>query len=948
MMNVTKKAVILLLGVLTTPFAMAQMPDLPVDPDVRIGKLDNGLTYYIRHNEEPKNQAAFFIAHKVGAVQEEDNQRGLAHFLEHMAFNGSKHFPAGDVFSFIQRIGVTNFNAQTGVDQTWYHLDNTPVTNPLVVDSCMLLLSDWSCQVELTKEEIEKERDVIHGEYRMSDNAQMRILERQLPVLFPGSRYGYRLPIGIMEVIDNFSPQFLKDYYTKWYHPDLQAVIVVGDIDVDKIEAKIKELFAPLKNPENEAAYEFYPVPDNEQAIYAIDKDPEQKQVTININFKHAIFPFEQRGNAAYMVQNHILNGISYMLNQRLRELAMKADCPFAAASCDDGNYIIAKTCSAFSLDIVPKDGQDIQAVTTVMAEVARAQQHGFTASEIQRYNDEVLSSLETAYNNRNKQPNSYYTRQYLEHFLENEPIPSIETEYELMKSIVPQLPAEAYNETVKGLTASTEKNFTVLAMYPEKEGVTIPTADQMKEAINSGIGAQMEAYVDEVNDEPLIASLPKPVKIKKESAADLGFTKWTLKNGANVYFKKTDFSDDKITMKAISRGGLNKLKEEDVAATNLFFNPRRGAFSLFSIVMGSTGLGNMTALEYQKKMAGKNVSIEPDLDDNQDILEGSAAQKDLRTLFELTYLSFGEPSKDVDSYNSIMSQLTMTLPQLDALHDVIQQDSVYNTIYGHNARKQFMHAATLGKADYERIRQIYRERFASAGDFDFYFAGPINEDSLRAYVEQYIATLPAQKKREDYAAEVAPIVKGEVNNTYTCLMPNEESKESRINVQWFCEAPYTVKEQVTASALGSILSDRYFNKIREEGSMGYNAGAYGLYERSLNGKYTISAYAAVKPDCKDAALEIIYREMQDIATNGVTEAELTKYREPAVTSYNASLRSDKFWINNLDNKNSWGHDSFTGREDAIKNITSDDIKAFVANKLLPANNRTTVVMIPE
>ena len=342
--------------------AQLQYEAMPIDEGVRVGKLENGLTYYIRHNEEPKGQAAFYISHRVGSVQEDDNQQGLAHFLEHMAFNGSKHFPAGSVFSFIQRIGVTQFNAETGIDMTYYHLDNAPVTDPVIVDSCLLLLSDWSCQVELTQKEIDQERDVIHGEYRMRDNAQQRMLTKLLPQMYPGSKYSDRMPIGKMEIIDNFSPEFLEAYYQKWYHPSIQAVIVVGDIDENVIEAKIKELFGPLKNPENEAPYELYPVPDNEQAIYAIESDKEQQQTNLLYFFKHPIIPFEMRGTTAY-IANQFMQSISLSaLNQRLQELTLKADCPLVMAQAADGNYLVSKTCDAFQLTIMPKPGKSAEA----------------------------------------------------------------------------------------------------------------------------------------------------------------------------------------------------------------------------------------------------------------------------------------------------------------------------------------------------------------------------------------------------------------------------------------------------------------------------------------------------------------------------------------------------------------------------------------------------------
>lgn len=945
-----KNVILLFAMMLGASFAKAQMPQLPVDAQVKIGKLENGLTYYIRHNEEPKNQAAFYIVHKVGSVQEDDNQRGLAHFLEHMAFNGSKHFPAGDVFPFLQRAGVSAYNAETGVDQTYYHLDNVPTTNKAVVDSCLMLLSDWSCGVELTQEEIDKERDVIHGEYRMRDNAVQRIYTRQLGTLYPGSKYADRMPIGLMEVIDNFSPKFLEDYYRKWYHPDIQAVVIVGDIEPDYIEGKIKEYFSDLKNPENETPYELYPVPDNENAIIAIDKDPEQQMVNISVFFKQEVFPYEMRNSVGYYVQDYVKGAVVSSLNQRLQELAMKAECPFTMASVNYGNYLVSKTCDAFSMEIMPKDGCDLEAVQCVMAEVSRMRQHGITAAELSRYAENVSSYMENIYNNRNKQPNEYFAQQYRKNFVEGEPIPGIEVEYELMKSIGSQIPAEVYNEFVKECTESIEKNLVVLAMYPEKEGVRVPSAEEMKAAIAAGHSAQMEAYVDEVNDAPMIDVMPKPVKIKKQEQADFGFTKWTLGNGANVYFKKTDFSDNTITMKAVSKGGTNKLSAEDAPVFAGFYNPNSGVtIPFFDIAMSSTGLGNMTEIELAKKLTGKKAAVNPTMDDKSESLKGASTVKDLRTLFELTYLRFQEPSNDVDGYNNIIGQLNMVLPQLDAMHDVIQKDSCDNTVYNHNPYHQLIHASTLLKLDYERVRQIYRERYQNAGDFDFYFSGPINEDSLRLYVEQYIAPLKAQKKREDYAEKSLGLFNGHVENNYTCPMPNADATEAQVNVTWMAEIPYTLKNEVTVSALGTILSERYFKKIREEGSMGYFAGASGRLSLSSRPNVAIvKGAASVKPEMKDAALKIILEEMEEVAKNGVTDEELKKYREPALTSLHEMMNTDDAWITFLETKNNLGEDVLTGREEAINAVSSDDIKAIVNNYILKQDNRAIITMMPE
>lgn len=926
----------------------AQTPQmLPVDDKVRIGKLDNGLTYYIRHNEEPKGQAAFCIAHKVGSVQEEDNQRGLAHFLEHMAFNGSKHFPAGDVFSFIQRIGVTQFNAYTAFDETYYHLDNTPVTNPLVVDSCMLLLSDWSCGVQLTQSEIEKERDVIHGEYRQSDNATSRLQTSLYPKVYAGCRYGERMPIGTMEVIDNFSPQFLKDYYNKWYHPDLQAVIVVGDIDVDAIEAKVKELFSGLKNPKDEAPYEIYTVPDNEKAIYAIGSDKEQQMMVLNLNFKREMTPFEYRGTVDYLLADYVTTIACNIINERLADIAIKGDCPFLAANVSDGRYLNSKSAEALNVIITPKPGQSKEAAQVVMTELARAKQHGFTPSELQRANEEYMSQIESLYNNREKMSNAYFTQQYLQNFLYSNPIPSIETIYQLAQQVVGNLDPQVFSSIFNAKTPSTEQNFVAMVMCPEND---VPAEADLKAAVDAGFNAQTEAFVDEASNEPLIAELPTPVKIKKEEQAPFGYTKWTLKNGANVYFKKTDFSDDDITMNAFSKGGYDKLGDEYAPLAAIFHNPNSGQeFSFFDAVINGTGTYGLTSTQLRKKLAGKNASVSPAINNEFDMLNGGSTVKDLRTLFELTYLVFQGPSNDPDGYNAISEKIKTVMPQLDAMHSIIQLDSLRNTYYKHNPRIQLLHASTIEKTNYAMVQKALADRFKSAGDFDFVFSGPIDVDSLRAYVEQYIAPMPGVKKREVFTDVKLEFAKGVVENVYPCKMQSADASESIINVRWTAEVPtIDLKQSAIVRALGSILGDRYFRRIREEGSMGYIAGANGLNAIVLHPYLRVDANTNIKPERKDEALAIIYEEMDNIAKNGVTEEELKKYKEPALTNHQQNQRSDGYWNEVLRNKLIWNVDINTDQESIIKNITSDDIKNLVNDYILKQNNRTTVVMMPE
>ncbi|MCF0196771.1 MAG: insulinase family protein, partial [Bacteroidaceae bacterium] len=404
-----------------------QMPTLPLDPAVRTGKLENGLTYYIRHNEMPKDRANFYIAQKVGSVQEEEDQRGLAHFLEHMCFNGTKTFPGNSLIQFCERIGVKfgqNLNAYTSTDETVYNINDVPVTVESNIDSCLMILHDWAGDLLLEEAEIDKERGVIHEEWRMRTSAIMRILERQLENLYPNSRYGKRLPIGTMDVVDNFPYDVLRNYYKKWYHPSLQGIIVVGDVDVDKIEQKIKIFFSDLEEPVGAEPYVDYPVPSNEQPIYIVDKDKEQTTSEVMVFFKHETLPAELRNTAVELQLGYMNRVLASALNARLQEKSQEPDCPYLSAGCGDSKYWISKTMDAFQISISPKPGMVPEALKAVMAEVERARQHGFLSTEIKRASDEFLSRMEKLYNNRDKQYNDPYCKEYIRYFLENEAAP--------------------------------------------------------------------------------------------------------------------------------------------------------------------------------------------------------------------------------------------------------------------------------------------------------------------------------------------------------------------------------------------------------------------------------------------------------------------------------------------------------------------------------------------
>ncbi len=936
MLKSLRKLALLLVAAVCLP-TFAQMVPLPIDPAVRYGKLPNGLTYYIRHNALPEKQANFYIAQRVGSVQEEESQRGLAHFLEHMCFNGTTHFPGDRIIKYTETIGVRfgqNLNAYTSTDETVYNIDDVPVTEANI-DSCLLILHDWANDLILAPEEIDKERGVIHEEWRMRSSATMRIFERNLKTLFPGSRYGERMPIGLMSVVDNFKPEELRAYYEKWYRPDLQGIIVVGDIDVDQVESKVKALFSPIEMPANAAPYELYPVPDNDEPIYIVDKDKEQSQGIILVNFKHEAIPAEVRGTPAFLAMSYINKIITAVMNERFSDLSKKADCAFIGAYADDGNYVgLAKTAGAFDLAIVPKPGKDAEAVKEVMTEIARIHQHGFNASEVIRARDEHLSRFERIYDNRDKQTNDFYVPQYVRHFLEGNAIPDIETEFQLTKMMAQQLPTETFAAMATEYTASIDTNFVVLGMYPEKDGVEVPSVESLKAAVEAGYNAQTEALAEEVNNEPLISQLPKPGKIKSESEAQFGYKKWTLANGANVFFKQTDFDDAQVLVSAASFGGTNYVATEDLLNAEVLDN-----------VMNSTGLGAFTQSALEKKLAGKQAQLSVSLAQLSDRLDGSSTPKDLRTLFELIYLRFQKPGVDQESFDNFIAGTRTALLNAEKQPMVAFSDSLSSTLYAHSPRHQRMKLADVDKISYDRIRQLYSERFASAGDFDFYFTGAFNEDSLRAFVEQYIAPLPGVKNREALKVLKKDEAQGVVDNHFSRQM---ETPQAIIVQIWHGEAPYSLKTEAVANVLAEVLTQRYLKSIREDAGYAYSVGAYASVTYGERDAYRLIVQCPMRPATRDSVLILMDEGINDIAKGGVTTEEMDKVKAFEAKEYEANQKKNSYWSDLIQNYVRFGKDGHNGYVETVNSVTSDDVRAFVNDVLLRQRNRVTVSMLPE
>ncbi len=931
-------AALMLLAGSTATMAQMQMPPIPVDPDVRTGKLDNGLTYYIRHNAWPEQRAEFYIAQRVGSIQENDDQRGLAHFLEHMCFNGTEHFPGNDIVKWCETIGVKfgrDLNAYTSIDQTVYNISNVPTTREGIVDSCLLILHDWADGLLLQPEEIDKERGVIHEEWRLRTSAQMRMLERDLPQLYPGSKYGHRMPIGLMEIVDNFKPEVLRAYYEKWYRPDNQAILVVGDVDVDRVEQKIKDLFAAIKMPQNPAPVVTEPVPDNVQPIIVVDKDKEMQYSIVELMFKSDPIPDEVKSSMEYLVVDFLKNAALGMLNDRLNELAQKPDCPFLQGSAGYGRYLLSKSKDAFEISALPKEGMTEQAISAVFTEARRAMQFGFTATEYQRYKQNFMSQLDKQYSNKDKRYNSQFVKQYVNHYLDNDPIPSLDFYYENMKQLVPMMPVEAVNQVMQQLMADNDSNMVVLNMNQEKEGAVYPTEQSLKQAIDQARVQKLEAYVDNVKNEPLITNMPKAGKIVKEVAGKkFDYKELTLSNGATVVLKQTDLKKDQVIIAGEGFGGSSLYGEKDFA--NIKF---------FDDVVEASGLGNFSHTELEKALAGKIASASMMLGTDRANITGSSTPNDVETMLQLVYLYFTKINKDQESFENTMKTTELMLKNKLLQPEAVFSDSLTLTLQNHSKRFAPAYVDDLKNVNYDRILEMAKEQTSNAAAFTFTIIGNYDEAKLRPLIEQYLASLPGDAKTVKKGKDVEDSFKGEVKNNFKRKM--ETPKAIAVMVWKNEKMKYTLENSIRASMVGQILTMLYTEKIREEASAAYSVMAQaGLSRDDYRTVANVLVYCPMKPEKGDVAVKIMDEEVQNLTKN-VDAEKLAKVKEYMLKNIDDQAKTNNFWIRQIGRLRDYGVDFYTDYKKTVEAQTPESIMTFM-KELLKNGDRAEIIMMPE
>ena len=918
-----------------TMIAQQAMP-VPFDQNVRRGKLENGLTYYIRHNEKPAQRANFYIAQKVGSILEEENQRGLAHFLEHMAFNGLEHFPKKTMLDYMERNGVkfgTNVNAWTSFEQTVYMLNNVPTTNPGLVDSCLLVLHDWSNFISLEDDEIESERGVILEEMRQGLDAQSRIYDKILPEIYPNSPYGVPMPIiGTEEVVAHFDHQFLRDYYHKWYRPDLQGIIIIGDIDVNQIENRLKEMFADIPAPVNPAERVYFPVADNEEPIVSIATDVEETNYNIMVSYKHDIVPFEERDDIQYWLKGYIDELVSTMFNNRMEELTQKANPPFIFGYGYYGTFFISNTKDAWTTLAYAKDKDGIdEALTALVTESKRMQQYGFTASEFERAKADLMKRIENQYDERDKQETGRYLNPILAHFLTNEPLMGIENEYMLLSQILPSLPVEAINQYVPELIR--KDNIVITLTAPEKEGEVLPTKEELLALFNKANEIEVEPYTETVSNEPLIATLPVKGAIASKKHDDtFDATVLTLKNGVKVIYKPTNFKDDEILMSAYSFGGYSVMDQSDPYT-----------LQQLNELAELGGLGNFSAIDLPKVLAGKKVKVSGSVNNFTEGVTGNCSVKDLETMMQLTYLTFGTPRSDEEAYQSYITRTKAMLANIESNPDVAFSDNLIFALFDNHPLRKRMKAEDYDKIDYAKALKLYADRFKDANNFVFTFVGNIDPETFEPMVEQYIGALKTKKNDETWTANVPTITDKDVNCHYTKSM---ENPKVTCYMVYNGDMEFNRKNQLTMQALSDVMDIVYTEKIREDEGGTYGVGVNGNLSNRPKESFMFLIGFNTNKEMYEKLMGIAIAELQNVAIQGPRPEDLKKVKEFLIKKHAEDLENNRYWMNCIQTLDCDGYNPMQNYNDIINAITSDDI-ANMAKAVLKGYKKE-VVQIPE
>ena len=925
----------LIIAAMTLP-AQEAPEKLPMDPEVRYGKLDNGLTYYIRHNEQPKQRAEFHIAQAVGAILEEDHQNGLAHFLEHMAFNGTQHFPGKGIINYFESVGVNfggNINAYTSIDETVYRLSDVPTYRAGIVDSALLVMHDWSCGLLLLDEEIDAERGVILEEWRTGRTARRRIWKEMNAKMYPGTQYAKRDVIGDTAVINNFAYQALRDYYHKWYGPDNQAIIVVGDINVDSIEAKIKALWADVPRRANYGERPIYTVNHNDKPLVAIVTDKEAEGSRVTMEYKFDQLPEAMQGTAQEYMLNLVRELACDMLNNRFSELAQDPKASFTGAGCQYGEA--AKKMDAFYGIVIPKEGRETEAFNDLLFQLEKMHRYGFTNAELERVKSEKMNSMEKYYNERNTRRNITLARECIRNFEDGESMPGAQWEYDFVQAVLPLVSLETVNNVAKALIHA---NPTIAISGPEKEGINIPSEETILAAIAGQSELAIEAPVEEVIDTELVKKAPHKGKIKSfRENEEIEATEWILSNGIKVVFHPTDFKADEILMQAFSKGGLSQVKTEDLPSAEV-------ATSLIEM----SGIGRFSATQLEKALTGKTVSVSAEISENVERMHGSSSIKDLETMLQLTYLYFTSPRRDEKAYETFMGIMRNQLANRDKNPKIAFSDSVQMMSTNHSPRTILFNNEMLDRVSLDKALAVYKARFANPADFTFVFVGNINpkDPKVQELICLWLGGMKTKKcAREEVIDHHITVTMGQQKNYFSRAMETTTAS-NRIQYTSY-DIPFTMANDLNMEMIGRILSTRYLESIREREGGSYGVGTYGYVMGLPSPRAGLLMQFDTDPKKQERLMEIIHEEVQTIIANGPLATDLQKEKESMLKDFQEDLEKNTYWRQSLYMYYMYGHNNIRDYKAAVEAITAETVQETL-RKLVSAGNMFEVVMFPE
>ena len=913
---------------------MSQLPQLPNDPAVRTGKLDNGLTYYIRHNDKPADRAEFYLATNVGAIQETPDQDGLAHFLEHMCFNGTKNFPDKGILEYLQGIGAEfgrNINASTGVEQTVYMLNNIPLVRETVVDTCLLILHDYSHFVTCDPAEIDKERGVILEERRTRRNAQWRMYEQAKQAYYKGSKYADCSLIGSEENLKTFKPESLTNFYHTWYRPDLQAVIVVGDVDVDKVEAKIKETFADIPAAENPKAKEMHVIPDNEEPIVAIITDPEATSTSVEVLWKSQPAPEALNSTQVGMMTDLIKAYVSLIMAERFNDITSSPDAPFTAASLAIGK--LCETCEVTMGTARCKNNDAVPAFRALMTEIEKMKRFGFTDDEVSRAKDNILSSYEKRVQGADTRKNAEFIQEYINNFFDNYAYMEPAVEYEMAKAICGQLNAAILNQIASSII--TDDNMVVVYYGPEKEGVSHPTSEELLGVIAEVKASDITPNEAQDFNKPLLdAAALKGSPVKKTGEGIYGSTVWTLKNGLKVVVLPTEYKKDQIIFSLQKDGGLSLISDEDLPSFE------ENIWTLFTM---NSGVAGFAGTDLSKMLAGKNVNVTPYIGSLRHGISGSAAPKDLETAFQLMYLYFMDPRFDENEFQTGIQQLKAVLPNIVNQPDFKFQTEFTKTIFGNSPRKPVISEELIEKANLATIERVYRSLFNNVAGATLYIVGNVDMETLKPLVEKYAGSLAKGKKATAWADTGAKVVKGDVENHFQVEMETPKTSVLQVYTAYF---PYSVKNTVMLDAAKYILDMIYTETLREEEGGTYGASVGAAMQNEPEQRAMIQVYFDTNPEAADKLIASAVKGIEGLASDGPTEEQMTRTIENAKKNLPESRISNSYWQDALIYWDRHGVDYDKEFEAAIQEITPENIKA-ILTEILSQDNFIEVVMSP-